>query len=112
MSSVILNKKIIPRTMIYNQEIYDIVYVDPKMIINNYEIILDDFKLVGLKLFNPHPNCNPKTNEFCLGSNIIGQKIEKIKSIFDYMLSVYNIDSCYFSPWGLINYIKREDVSI
>ena len=106
--SMIILREIVPKIMYYQNKIHDITSVDSSLIIKNYKIILNSLKVKSLILFNSHPNCNPNTNEFCLPVNVIGKKFEEVKDLISYLLSVYNVDSCYFSPWGLIKYKIRE----
>lgn len=108
MDRAIRHIKIIPTTMIYKQEIYDITFYDKKLIMDKYELYLKNYRLMSLKLFSPHPNCDPSNKEFCLPPYIIGQRLEDVKDQLPKILEIYNIDSCYFSPWDLIQYKKRE----
>jgi hypothetical protein len=110
MNTIIVEEKIVPKIMNYQNKIYDILYVDPKLVIKNFKINLERFKLHSLILSNPHPNCNPNTKIFCLPPDLLGKKIEDVRNILNYLISVYNMDSCYFSPWGLIKYKERERI--
>jgi len=104
---IIIKKEIIPKIMYYQNKMYDIIFTDPSLIIKEYKIILNKLKIESLKLFNSHPNCNPNTNEFCLPNSVIGKEFVYIKDMINYLLSVYNLESCYFNPWGLIKYKER-----
>jgi len=107
-NKMIMDDIIIPKIMNYKNKIYDILTVDDSLIINRYDICLKRFKVVSIILYNNHPNCNPNTNEFCLPIYMKNQKIESIKNAIPLILSIYNIDNCYYSPWGLITYKKRD----
>jgi hypothetical protein len=106
-TTIIDMKEVVPKIMYYQNKMHDITYVDPSLVIKGYKINLNNSEVESVKLFNSHPNSDPKTNKFCLPSNVIGKKLEEVKDLISYLLSVYNIDSCYFSPWGLIKYKER-----
>jgi hypothetical protein len=104
-----MNNKIIPKTMKYKNEIYDILFVNPKLIIRKHIIKLKDGKLKRVELVGKHPNCSNTTNEFCLPFGFVGKKFDKAtREMIEYLISTYNLDSCYFMPWGMIKYKKRE----
>ena len=106
---ILIEKEIIPKTMYYHSKIHDIFYVDPRLIIKKYEILLNDKSEVeSLNLFNPHPNCNLKTNEFCLPDYAIGKELKDVQDYIDYTLSVYNLENSWWQPWGLIKYNERQ----
>jgi hypothetical protein len=98
--TITIEKKITPRIAIYKRDAFDILEVDPEFMINKYEITLKESKVVSLKLFALHPNCNPDTGEFCLGPDIIENQANEylLEKVIPYTLSVYNLDSCYFRP--------------
>jgi hypothetical protein len=105
-----INDKITPKTMKYKNEIYDISFVDPKLIIRNHIIKLKYGKLNRIILNGKHPNSNTTTNEFCLPFGLLGKKFDKsLREMIEYLISTYNLDSCYFMPWGLIKYERRID---
>ena len=106
--TIIENQEIIPKTMYYRGKVFDIVRVDPSLIIKKYEINLKNSKIESIKLFNSHPNCNLDNSEFCLPSYIIGKEISEVKDLITYSLSVYNLENSYFMPWGLIKYEERR----
>ena len=103
----IILKEIVPKIMYYQNKIHDITFVDPALIIKGYKIGIEDSKIRSLILSNRHPNCNPNTKEFCLPPNVIGANVDDVKDLLSYLLTVYNMESCYFSPWGLIRYTTR-----
>lgn len=103
---------IIPNIMIYKNEIYDIESIDESLVINGYTLEVRKNKLLKVYLNNIHPNCNPETLEFCLPDDLIEIEFsEKIVDMIEYLIKIYNIDSCYFSPWNKITYRKRVMVN-
>jgi len=104
----ICNDTIIPNLMIYKNEFYDIKTIDEELVINGYKLVIRKNKLKKVFLNNSHPNCNPINNEFCLPDNLIGKELSNdLVEMIEYLIKIYNIDSCYFSPWDKITYQKR-----
>lgn len=99
---------IIPNLMIYKNEFYDIKTIDKELVINGYELVVRKNKLKKVYLNNPHPNCNPMSNEFCLPDDLADKELSSdLIEMIEYLIKIYNIDSCYFSPWDKITYQKR-----
>ena len=125
---IIKDVKIIPERLILQNSLWKIFTIKEKYIIKEYRIILDNKnKLDKVFLINSkHPNCNPRTNEFCIPngiknnpihfkeicSNLITNEIrnfdcnyikkgepiqfEELCNILEKMFKTFNLDSCYF----------------
>lgn len=111
----IRNKKFreihIPYKLIYKNQIYEIVKLDHKFIIEGFIIKTVDNKIDMIFINNPHPNANPKTGEFCIPHNLRSLEItENSLMMIRTILSCFNLDDCYFTPWDEIEY-KRQEVA-
>lgn len=105
---VVETKKIIvPKRMVYRRELYRIVDIDPKFVIRNYTIRLFDNKIESVFLDAPHPNSDPTTGEFCIPNELRELTLNsETREFIEHLFNVFNIDNCYFTPWGDINYEK------
>lgn len=99
----------VPQKLIFRNEIYEMLNIDPKFIIRGFKVKTVDGKIDTVTLQCPHPNANPRTGEFCIPNNLRkldlnSNTIKMIKS----MLCCFNLDDCYFTPWDEIEYRKQE----
>jgi len=101
------HKIIIPKRLIYKKQLYQITKFDRKYIINNYRIQTTEGLFLWLFVDSPHPNVSPKTNIFCTPSQMNEEYISnKFLFFIETLLSTFNADDCYFTPWGEIEYEK------
>lgn len=108
MKEYIINKKIIPERMIFNNKLYEITSIDPNYIIDKYIIRTTDGKnkLISIKLDADHVNCDPITDLFCLSSNIQYKKLSMdLVKIIENLIRTYNLNNAYFSPWNFIEFV-------
>jgi len=102
-----INKKIIPNKIIYNGKIYNIIKLNEKFIIKYYFVeINDENKLIkNIILDSKHPNCDNRI--FCLPKYLTNLKFDKTsQNLIENLLSVFNANNSYFSPWKYIEYKK------
>jgi hypothetical protein len=107
MKDYIINKKIVPERMIYNNKIYKITYINSNYIIDKYSIRVTDGKekLISIKLDADHCNCDPITDIFCLSANVKYKKLSNdLIKIIENLIRTYNINNCYFTPFNFIEY--------
>ncbi len=98
---------IMPRKLIYKNEIYKITKLKKKFEIRNYIVKTVNDKIDMVILNNPHPNAIPRTGEFCIPNNLRQHELTKeSNSMIISMLSCFNLDNCYFTPWDEIKYEK------
>lgn len=96
-----------PSKLIFRNKIYQITDLDEKFIIKKYKIKTVDSFIDSVYLYNPHPNANPRTGEFCIPPNMRLLKVNKtVKKMIGIMLCNFNLDDCYFTPWNEIEYQK------
>jgi hypothetical protein len=98
-----------PRKLIFKNELYSITKLAEKFEIKNYIVKTVNEKIDMVIINNPHPNANPRTGEFCIPSSLRKHKLsDKTNSMIVSMLSCFNLDDCYFTPWDEIQYERQE----
>ncbi len=107
-----INKLIIPKKLIFEDNVYYITKVDKILIIKSYILELINSKIIRLFLNVKHPNCDPSTNLFCLPEYFINSKITKQRLLLiENLLETYNMNNCFWSPWKYISYSNNEPLS-
>ena len=97
----------VPNKLKFKNIIHEITNLDKKFIIKDYQIKTNDDKIDTVILYNPHPNANPQTGEFCIPYNLRDFEInEKSLNIIKILLCCFNLDDCYFTPWDELKYKK------
>ena len=109
MDTKVIKKIIIPSRLIYEKQLYKITKISKKYVIREYMITEINGRFDSLFVTTPHPNVNPKTNMFCIPSFIDDSFIdENFKKLLESLMSTFNVDNCYFTPIGDIEYRKLE----
>ena len=102
-----INKILVPEKMIYNRKVYKITGLESKYIIKKYTVKTVNGKIDSVYLDSLHPNCDPDTKQFCIPNILRQQKFnKKIQPILENIIITFNLDDCYFKPWGDISYIQ------
>jgi hypothetical protein len=107
--TVKIRKPIAPQKIIHNGDIYQIIDYPYEYFIKGYKITLMDGRIDDVHINGKHPNAQPGTGEFCLPNEL--RKIpfnSKTKQFLETILSQYNLNNCYFTPWNEIQYQKQE----
>ena len=100
---------IVPRRLIFRNEFYKILEYPVKYIIKDYTVVLVDNKIDEIEIGDSHPNANPRTGEFCIPHTLRNFPLnDKTKQMIHNILSCFNLDDCYFTPWHEIQYRKQE----
>jgi len=108
MTEVIVNRILVPSQMIYKSELYRICDIKDKYIIRKYKVLIEDEKIYEAFIDAFHPNSDPSTGEFCIPNDLKQCNFDNIcQSILENIFITFNIDDCYFTPWGDIEYRKR-----
>lgn len=98
-----------PKKLIFKNELYRITKIAKKFDISNYIVKTVDGKIDMVILNNPHPNAVPRTGEFCIPHSLRKHELDKnSNSMIISMLSCFNLDDCYFTPWDEIQYERQE----
>jgi len=92
---------IIPDRVVYNGIVKKLLKVDDKFKIRGYKLYLtENDELTKLVIDTPHPNCNPKTGEFCISLNIKGREVNNLTiPVIESLLKTFNLDDCFYQPW-------------
>ena len=110
---------IVPNTMIYLRELYDVIPVNEKakkeLTVRGFTIVKDENNSL-LKVIldcDFHPNCRLDTKEYCFSTSLLGRTVDKnLISIISSSISTYNMDTAYERPWGKIDYQKCNSMRI
>lgn len=104
-----IKKFIIPKKLIFKGEIYKITRLTEKFEINGYSVKTVNGKIDMVILKTPHPNAFPRTGEFCIPNSLRQHELtDNSKHMITSMLSCFNLDDCYFTPWDEIHYERQE----
>lgn len=109
MEIIKVNDTIVPRRIIYNNKLYEIIRIhDSSLIIRGYTIYLNNGNLNGVTISGKHPNCDNSGN-FCLPRNMREIPFsDQIFSTIKTLLLTYNLNDCYFSPWSGVDYKEMK----
>lgn len=98
-----------PRKLIFRNKLFNIKKLAKKYDIVSYIVKTVNGKVDMVILNNPHPNAIPKTGEFCIPNNLRQKELnEETKNMITSMLSCFNLDDCYFTPWDELEYEGQE----
>jgi len=103
----LVRKVIVPDKLIYRSEIFKIIDIHPKFIVKSFVVKTVNDKIDIIKVVSPHPNVNPTNKNLCIPHSmrtlpLTANTIVMIEAI----LSCFNLDDCYFTPWDEIQYAK------
>jgi hypothetical protein len=103
---------ITPNRVIKNKEAHEITHISSFLKINGFTIIVSDGLVENIFLFGLHPNCDLKTNLYCLAKHHKGVKFdEEYYENFKNNLRVYYLDDCYYKPTGgHLQYKKMKSI--
>lgn len=99
---------IVPKYVVNNGNVWRID-VPSIYTIKKIRILVEEVtdKIIKVKIDAPHPNASLYDGDFCLPKSFQGRTLDE--NSYDYlikMLSMWNIDSCYFIP-GDFKYQKK-----
>jgi len=113
--TVEVNSPIVPVSLIWNQQLYEIVGVHPSYVMNKYTVHVDDSRnITELYIWNSfHPNAGNATNEqvpisqpprmskFCLPPELIGTHFELPDTTYfleQFVLNRWYLDNPHHYP--------------
>lgn len=98
-----------PRKLIFRNKLFNITRLAKKYDIVSYIVKTVNGKIDMVILNNPHPNAVPRTGEFCIPNSLREKELnDESKSMITSMLTCFNLDDCYFTPWDELNYEEQE----
>ena len=97
--------------IIYSGKAWKIIQINDKYVIRDFYIETDSYnKIINIVLNDPHPNCDPETNLFCIPNNLYKIEFNETSlNLIENMIQIYHLDSCYFTPWNYIKWIPYSD---
>jgi len=101
--------------------VLDIGIVPDEYMIKEYVIEVHDTKVAGVKITKgKHPNCHPKTKEYCIPRRFVGCPASRVlQDMLEFELSIYYLAHSYFPmrdsgiEWILSDLVQTwDDVDI
>jgi len=106
--------KIIPNRIIMDKNAYEITYVNEMYHLDGFTITTENDKVLYVRVFGYHPNCDPDTDVFCLPDFKKG--IYLTKEYLDIVITniqTYYLDNCFFNPIGKnVRYRKLKSMYV
>lgn len=106
--------QIIPNRVIMNKNVFKITYLDEQYHLDGFEVSTENDKVMNVRVFGFHPNCDPNTDNFCLPDFKTG-----VFFTSDYLkliltnIETYYLDNCYFNPTGKqLRYKKMKSMYV
>ena len=104
-----VRKTIGPQKIIHNGEVYQIIKYPRKYFIRGYKLTLINGKLDNVHINAEHPNAKPGTGKFCIPNELKKMPFNNnTQQLLETILSQFNLNNCYFTPWNEIQYRKQE----
>lgn len=106
--------RIIPNRVIKDRNIHDISYLDKMFYLDGFEVSTENDKVMNVRVFGIHPNCDPDTDNFCLpdfkkGTYFNSDYLNLIKT----NIETYYLDNCFFNPTGKkLRYKKMKSIFV
>lgn len=102
-----ISKILVPERLVHNKRVCKITGLESKYIIKKYTVKIVNGKIDSVYLDSVHPNCDPNTKQFCIPNILRQQKFnKKTQPILENIIITFNLDDCYFKPWGDISYTQ------
>ncbi len=105
-----VRKPIGPKKIVHNGEVFQILSYPKKYFIKGYKITLVNGRIDNVHINGSHPNAQPHTGKFCIPNTLRKMDFnDDTQELLETILSQYNLNNCYFTPWNEIRY-KRQEV--
>jgi len=105
---------IIPNRVVQDKNVFKITHLGKQLHIDGFEICTENEKVINVRLFGIHPNCDPDTDNFCLPEFKKG-----VVFTADYLnlittnIQTYYLDNCFFNPTGKdLRYEKMKSMYV
>ena len=109
LKKVEVQKPIGPKKIVHNGDVYRIIKYPKKYFIKGYKLTLIDGKIDNVHIDGAHPNAQPGTGKFCIPNELRKMDFNtNTKKLLETIISQYNLNNCYFTPWNEIQYRKQE----
>ena len=98
-----------PEKIIHNRKVFKIISYPPSYLIKGYEVTEINERIFRVHINGKHPNAKPSTGDFCLPYELRRVPFnDDTRQMLELILTHFNLDDCYFTPWNEIQYIKQE----
>jgi hypothetical protein len=106
--------QVIPNRVIKEKNVHKITYLDEMFYLDGFEISTENDKVINVRVFGFHPNCDPNTDNFCLPDFKKGVFLtEKYFNLILTNIQTYYLDNCFFNPTGKqLRYEKMKSMYI
>jgi len=109
LKKVEVRRAIAPQKIVHNGEVFEILKYPKKYFIKGYKVTLIDGKLDNVHIHGEHPNAEPRTGKFCIPNALRKKTFDQYSRLMlETIISQYNLNNCYFTPWNEIHYRKQE----
>lgn len=91
----------IPNRVIRDKNVHEITYLDEMFHLDGFEISTENDKVMNVRVFGFHPNCDPNTDNFCLPDFKKGVLLtDKYLKLILTNIQTYYLDNCFYNPTG------------
>ena len=92
---------VIPNRVIKEKNVYKITHLDEMFNLDGFEISTENDKVLNVRVFGIHPNCDTDTDNFCLPDFKKGVILtEDYLKLILTNIQTYYLDNCFFNPTG------------
>jgi len=97
-----------------DKNVYNITFLDEQYYLDGFEISTENDKVMNVRVFGFHPNCDPNTDNFCLPDFKKGTFFtEDYLKLILTNIQTYYLDNCFFNPTGKqLRYEKMKSMYI
>ena len=93
--------QIIPNRVIKNKNVHNITYLDETYYLDGFEVSTENDKVINVRVFGFHPNCDSNTDNFCLPNFKKDVLLtDKYLKLILTNIKTYYLDNCFFNPTG------------
>jgi len=107
-------QKIIPDRIVMDKNVYEITYLHEEYHLDGFQVNTENGKVINVKLFGYHPNCDTDTDIYCLPDFKKGVDFtsEYLNMIYT-NIKTYYMDNCFFNNLGRkVRYKKMKSMYV
>lgn len=107
-------KQIIPNRVIKDKNVYKIKYLNEIYYLDGFEVSTENDKVINVRVFGFHPNCDPDTDNFCLPDFKKGVYLTtEYLNLIITNIQTYYLDNSFFNPTGKdLRYEKMKSMYV
>ena len=107
-------QKIIPDRIVMDKAVYEITYLHEEYHLDGFEVSTENGKVMNIRVFGYHPNCDSNTDNFCLPDfkKNVDFTTEYLNMIYA-NIKTYYMDNCFFNHLGRkVRYKKMKSMYV